>query len=573
MEFIQKKTMDPVVENFVTKAAEREMPLVWDRFEGQLPECGFCETGLSCRDCLQGPCISHPFRDVNKVGVCGKEKDHLAIQSLLRLVLKGTMSYLDRLNDFTRGIEAGDVRPKNKTQTDQLLKEYQNLLRNGGSQFKKEFPKAVTRRWDDMGIAPEGLGRDLFKPSQKLEGGISEVEEILLYAFKTSLLGCMAQWLYGKLKQSVFGEPLPTSIPVNLGGLKPNGPNVLLCGHVSPILKWKIAEAAKKQGVNVMGVCTEPLLPPFGFPIATNYGSQEIPLMTGAVDLLVVGDQSVNPSLVEVAKAFEVSVISTETLKPKKDYGSLARGIVEQAKKAFDFRRAVPREIPESCEQATMGFSQSSLDGKKIVSGLQKGSLKGIIILAGSNNVKYTQDQEVVTMAQEFLKKDFLCLSKGETSISLAKYGFLNPSLKERFCGKELADLLSSLGKDIPSVVDIGGGDGGLTDFLLELAKIGKKEWKDLPMVACYPEANRSSEVTEALGWVAMGITTYFWPSLPVTGSEKVMDAFSKFCSEKFGARLVITTEKKTEARTKASSVIKFLTGEEGYGISGKPWK
>jgi len=70
-----------------------------------------------------------------------------------------------------------------------------------------------------------------------------------------------------------------------------------------------------------------------------------------------------------------------------------------------------------------------------------------------------------------------------------------------------------------------------------------------------------------------MGITTYFWPSLPVTGSEKVMDAFSKFCSEKFGARLVITTEKKTEARTKASSVIKFLTGEEGYGISGKPWK
>ncbi len=573
MEFIQKKTMDTVVEYFVTRAAEGEMPLVWDRFEGQLPECGFCETGLSCRDCLQGPCISHPFRDVNKVGVCGKDKDHLAIQSLLRLVLKGTMIYLDRLSDLTRGVEAGEVKPQSKTQTDQLLKECQNLLRNGGSQFKKEFPKSVTRRWDDLGIVPEGLGRDLFKPSQKLEGGVSDVEEIFLYAFKASLLGCMAQWLYGKLKESVFGETVPTTIAVNLGGLKQNGPNLLLYGHFSPILKRKIAEAAKKQDVNVMGVCMDPLLPPFRFPIATNYGSQEIPLMTGAVDLLVVGDQSVNPSLVEVAKAFEVPIISTETLKPKKDSGSFARSIVEQAKQAFDFRRAIPREIPEANEQATVGFSQGSLDGKKIASSLQKGLLKGIVILAGSNNVKYTQDQELATLAQEFLKKGFLCLSKGEASIGLAKYGFLNPSLKEKYCGKELADLLSSLGKDIPPVVDIGGGEAGLTDFLLELARIGKKEWKDFPMVACYPEANRSSEVTEALGWVAMGITTYFWPSLPVTGSEKVMDAFSKFCLEKFGAKLMVPTEKKIEARTKAHSIIKFLTGEKGYSISGKPWK
>ena len=83
MEFIQKKTADSAVERFLTKAAESEISLAWDRYEGQLPECGFCETGLSCRDCLQGPCISHPFRDSNKLGVCGKDKDILAIQSLL----------------------------------------------------------------------------------------------------------------------------------------------------------------------------------------------------------------------------------------------------------------------------------------------------------------------------------------------------------------------------------------------------------------------------------------------------------------------------------------------------------
>lgn len=573
MEYIQKKTIDNAVEYFLPKAAESEIALAWDRYEGQLPECGFCETGLSCRDCLQGPCISHPFRDSNKSGVCGKDKDLLAIQSLLRLVLKGTMTYLDRLSDFATGVGKREVRPLNKTKTDQILKDVQNLFQNGGSGVKKEFPKTLIRRWEEMGIAPEGIGRDLFKASQKLEGGSSGVEEILLWTFKSSLLGHMAQWLYGSLKRSVFGEVVPTTIEINLGGLKKQEPNLLIYGHFSPILKRKIAEAAKKQGVQVMGVCTESLLPPFSIPIATSYGSQEIPLMTGAVDLVVVGDQSVHPSLVQVAREFEVPILSVEGLKKDKDLNRFAKGLVEQAKKSFDFRRTISRDIPEAKEYATVGFSRNHLDVKKIVGGLQKGILKGIILLAGSNNVKYTQDHEITTMAQEFLKEDLLCISTGEASVVLGKYGFLNPALKEKYCKKGLSDLLFSLGKEVPSVIDIGGGEGGLTDFLLEMAKAGKREWKAYPIVACYPEANRSSEVTEAMGMVAMGISTYFWPALPVTGSLKVMEALSQFCTEKFGSRLMIATEKKMEARAKADLIIKAIRGEEGYGMSGKPWK
>src|SRR4030043_1021936 len=118
MEFIQKKTADASIERFLSKAAESEISLVWDRYETQLPECGFCETGLSCRDWLQGPCISHPFKDSDKLGVCGKDKDTLAIQSLLRLVIKGTMTYLDRLCDFGKELKSGKVKPKNKKKTD-----------------------------------------------------------------------------------------------------------------------------------------------------------------------------------------------------------------------------------------------------------------------------------------------------------------------------------------------------------------------------------------------------------------------------------------------------------------------
>src|SRR4030067_1232880 len=176
MEFIQKKTADNAAEHFLPKAADKGTKLAWDRFEGQLPECGFCETGLSCRDCLQGPCISHPFRDTNKTGICGKDRDILAIQSLLRLVLKGTMTYLDRISDLAREIESKQIKPKNKTKTDQLLKEVQSLFRAGGAGLKKELPRPLIHRWEETGISPEGIARDLFKAFQKWEGRINDDE-------------------------------------------------------------------------------------------------------------------------------------------------------------------------------------------------------------------------------------------------------------------------------------------------------------------------------------------------------------------------------------------------------------
>ena len=571
MEFIQKKTADGTVERFLAKAAEREVSLAWDRYEGQLPECGFCETGLSCRDCLQGPCISHPFRDSNKLGVCGKDKDILAIQSLLRLVLKGTMVYLNQLSDLIEGVQSREVKPNNKGKTDQILKEVQNLLMDGGVQIRKELPKSFIRSWKETGIFPEGVARDLFKASQKLEGGVTDVEETLLWAFKSSLLGWMASWLQGNLKRSVFGEYPHTKIEVNLGVLRKESPNLLLYGYFSPILKRRIAEEAKKKNVHVTGVCTDPLIPPFSFPQVTSYGSQEIPLMTGAVDLIVAGNQFVNPSIAKIAREWEVPIISAEVLKKEQDIGRFARQIVESAKKSFDFRRNIPRDIPETKEYAMMGFSPEDADARKVVTALSQGKLKGIAILSGSNNVKYTQDQELLTMAQEFLKNDILCISKSGASVTLAKYGLLNPVWREKNCSKPLADLLSSLGKEVPSILDFG--DEGIVDFLLNVAKSGKKELKDYSIVACFPEANRASEVTEAMWTVAMGIQTYFWPSLPVTGSVKAMEALTKFCEEKFGSKLNVITEKKIDARTKASMILKALRGEEGFNMSGKPWK
>ena len=59
------------------KAAQTAgVTLAWDGYEAQLPQCGFGETGLCCRHCLQGPCRIDPFGMTGpELGICGANAD------------------------------------------------------------------------------------------------------------------------------------------------------------------------------------------------------------------------------------------------------------------------------------------------------------------------------------------------------------------------------------------------------------------------------------------------------------------------------------------------------------------
>jgi len=38
------------------------------------------------------------------------------------------MAYLDRVSDFTKGVESGEIKPKNRVKTDKILKEIKKSL-------------------------------------------------------------------------------------------------------------------------------------------------------------------------------------------------------------------------------------------------------------------------------------------------------------------------------------------------------------------------------------------------------------------------------------------------------------
>ena len=68
------------------KAQTDQIETVWDRHQAQLPQCGYCELGLSCRNCVMGPCRVDPFGEGPQQGVCGADADIIVARNLCRMI-------------------------------------------------------------------------------------------------------------------------------------------------------------------------------------------------------------------------------------------------------------------------------------------------------------------------------------------------------------------------------------------------------------------------------------------------------------------------------------------------------
>ena len=88
------------------KARQEGLDTIWERFEAQKPQCGFCELGLSCRICVMGPCRIDPFGDGPQLGVCGADADIMVARNLGRMVAAGAASHSDHGRDLVETLLA-----------------------------------------------------------------------------------------------------------------------------------------------------------------------------------------------------------------------------------------------------------------------------------------------------------------------------------------------------------------------------------------------------------------------------------------------------------------------------------
>ncbi len=84
----------------IRKAVEDGVETVWDRYAKQQPPCGYCELGLSCRNCVMGPCRIDPFGEGPQQGVCGADADIIVARNLSRMIAAGAASHSDHGRDL-----------------------------------------------------------------------------------------------------------------------------------------------------------------------------------------------------------------------------------------------------------------------------------------------------------------------------------------------------------------------------------------------------------------------------------------------------------------------------------------
>ncbi len=85
MATIRQKTAFAAAADF-RYAREQGIDLSWDNYERMLPQDGFARLGLSCADCLMGPCRINPFDRGSEKTVCGLDRAGLVYRSFMRFL-------------------------------------------------------------------------------------------------------------------------------------------------------------------------------------------------------------------------------------------------------------------------------------------------------------------------------------------------------------------------------------------------------------------------------------------------------------------------------------------------------
>ena len=84
----------------IARARAEGIETVWDRLRAQEPQCGYCQLGLSCRNCTMGPCRIDPFGEGPQKGVCGANADIIVARNLGRTIAAGAAAHSDHGRDI-----------------------------------------------------------------------------------------------------------------------------------------------------------------------------------------------------------------------------------------------------------------------------------------------------------------------------------------------------------------------------------------------------------------------------------------------------------------------------------------
>lgn len=588
----ESKSLDPAVRQMIGKAKEKGIATVWDRYEAMNPQCGYGDTGLCCRNCLQGPCRINPFGDEPKTGICGSTADVMVARWLDRAIAAGTAAHSGHakhlahtMMKMTKG-QAPDYKIKDPVKLKSVAvrlglpvegRDNMEIARDVASAALADFAEKETpvlwaatvvtegrvKALSAIGAVPKGIDHEVSEIMHRTLYGVdADAVNLLIAGIRCGVADLAGCYMGTDLADILFGTPTPVVSKANMGTLKADMVNIAAHGH-NPVLSEMIvtvaesmkqeAVAAGAKGVNVVGICCtgNELLERHAIPSCTHSVSQEMALLTGALDAIVVDYQCIMPSLVTVAECMGSKIITTMDIckiTGAEHIEFTEEAAAEKAKEAiraaiavFKKRKGQPVDIPDVESAVVAGFSTESIVAalakvdakdplKPLVDNIKNGNIRGVCLFAGCNNVKVPQDRNFKIMAEKLLKENVLVVATGCGAGALMRHGFMDPANVGSLCGDGLKAVLTAIGEanglggPLPPVLHLGScvDNSRAVAIVVALANYLGVDTDKLPVVASAPEAVSEKAVSIGVYAVAAGLPTHVGVMLPVLGSPAV---------------------------------------------------
>ncbi len=619
---LRKLSINNDAREMLARAREEGIETVWDRLAAQEPQCGYCSMGVSCRNCAMGPCRVDPFGEGPQKGVCGADADIIVARNLGRTIAAGAAAHSDHGRDILEvfaALAAGDttgyeIRSEDKLlalaaewgietedrAVDDVARDLADaMLEDFGSRkerlgFLGRLPEQRRKLWDELGITPRGIDRENVEMLHRTHMGVdNDYANILLHALRTGLSdGWGGSMLATELSDVMFGTPQPVPSRVNLGALRAECVNIALHGH-NPLLSDVIMQAAEDPellafakekgaaGINLVGLCCtgNELQMRKGLPMAGNHLMQELVLLTGALDAMVVDYQCIMPAVTDVAKCFHTEVISTADkarfagathISFDPHHGAeIGREIVRRGIEAYGNRNPDRVRIPEGTVEMMAGFSVeailAALGGtpEPLVDAIKAGKIRGAVAVVGCNNPKLPQDHGHVTLTRRLIENDILVLVTGCSAVANGKAGHMMPAAA-KLAGPGLREVCEALG--IPPVLHMGSCVDNTRVLTLAAALAGYlgTDVSQLPLAGAAPEWYSEKAVSIGAYVVASGIFTVLGVQPPIFGSRSVVQLLADGLEEVVGAKFAVEPDPE-----KAAALIRrhIEAKREGLGL------
>ncbi len=596
-------TPDPAVREMILRMEQIGIDTTFDRFDAQKPQCAFGLSGTCCKICNMGPC--HITAKAQR-GVCGADADLIVSRNLLRSAASGAAQHgmharevMLTLKKVAEGeldipilgeqkirstAEAFGIKQKNR-QLKNVARDLADVLledmsRSVPDDYKTIKACALPERqkvWEELDILPISAYHEVFEAYHKsgcaTDGDWKSImQQFLRCGLAFTFSGVVGA---GIATDALFGVGDRVTSKVNIGALKKGYVNIAVHGHL-PTLVSQIVAAGKREdlielakskgakGIRFYGICCSGLSAMYrdsGVIPLSNAVSAELVLGTGALDLWVADVQDVFPSIMDVAKCFKTTVITTSDSArlpgaERYEYDhhhsnigqtkELAEKIVRRAIESFENRKGIPVYIPPYEVEAEVGFSVEYVHKrfgsmKPLAEAIRSGQILGVVNMVGCNNPKVLYEKCIIDVADELLKNNVLIITNGCASFPLMKLGYCAISGKEK-AGESLRKFLEP---DLPPVWHVGEciDNTRSTGIFAGIAGVLGKNLYELPFAFSSPEWGNEKGIDAALGFRLNGISSYHCVEAPIFGSKNVIEFLKHGTKELLGSTMNVNTD------------------------------